>query len=201
MLQFTQSPPCPQVVLPPTARWLELLPISRRSLKLETFSLLQVGKMTSLHILCINSHNQYQNLLFEIIFSLSSFQRSVLVLANARRSFQLFEKTPPLVLRLCKVVVIVNMAVMMLLVVLTEKNDINRKPKGSTASTIVIVITITMIMLTNPCSNVRRVLTQTRLRSHTVTQSSHPHSHPVTLSTSEFLVLHSPTFPNSNESA
>ena len=89
----------------------------------------------------------------------------------------------------------------MLLVVLTEKNEINRKPKGSTASTIVIVITITMIMLTNPCSNVRRVLTQTRLRSHTVTQSSHPHSHPVTLSTSEFLVLHSPTFPTSKESA
>ena len=53
MLQFTQSPPCPQVVLPPTARWLELLPISRRSLKLETFSLLQVGKMTSLHILSL----------------------------------------------------------------------------------------------------------------------------------------------------
>ena len=122
MLQFTQSPPCPQVVLPPTARWLEPLPISRRSLKLETFSLLQVGKMTSLHILCINSHNQYQNLLFEIIFSLSSFQRSVLVLVNARQSFQLFEKTPPLVLRLCKVVIIANMAVMMLLVVLTKKN-------------------------------------------------------------------------------
>ena len=39
---ITQPPP-PQVVLPPTARWLEPLHILRRSLKLETFSLLQVG--------------------------------------------------------------------------------------------------------------------------------------------------------------
>ena len=47
------QPLCPQVVLPPTARWLELLHILRLSLKLETFSLLQVGKMTSLHILSL----------------------------------------------------------------------------------------------------------------------------------------------------
>ena len=40
------QPPCPQVVLPPTARWLEPLHISRHSLKLETFSLRQVGTIT-----------------------------------------------------------------------------------------------------------------------------------------------------------